>query len=154
MFRDFKLFQQRLLFRGQKLQKRGMLLLQSGGVFQIGRTREVVLNKAFQGVVKERLHQVSHKFQPPSVNLKFNCGEVKIQSQEVIMEIFAERLKELRKASRQTSKEMAEYLGVSQRAYLYYESATHYPDVPGLLKLANYFGVTTDYLLGRSDSRT
>lgn len=69
------------------------------------------------------------------------------------MEIFAERLKKLRKERRLTSKEMAEYLEVSQRAYLYYESATHYPDVPGLLKLADYFGVTTDYLLGRSDQR-
>ena len=69
------------------------------------------------------------------------------------MEIFAERLKALRKADRRTSKEMSEYLGISQRAYLYYESAVHYPDVPGLIKLADYFGVTTDYLLGRSDQR-
>ncbi|MEY8260638.1 helix-turn-helix transcriptional regulator [Oscillospiraceae bacterium 50-60] len=69
------------------------------------------------------------------------------------MEIFAERLKKLRKESRWTSKEMAEFLGVSQRAYLYYESATHYPDVAGLMKLADHFGVTTDYLLGRSQER-
>lgn len=69
------------------------------------------------------------------------------------MEIFASRLKELRKADRRSSKELAEYLGISQRAYLYYESAVHYPDVPGLMKLADYFNVTTDYLLGRSDQR-
>ena len=30
----------------------------------------------------------------------------------------------------------------------------HYPDVPGLMKMADYFGVTTDYLLGRSDQRS
>lgn len=70
------------------------------------------------------------------------------------MEIFAERLKDLRKERRWSSKEMAEYLGVSQRAYLYYESATNYPNIPGLLKLADFFGVTTDYLLGRSQERT
>ena len=69
------------------------------------------------------------------------------------MEIFAQRLKELRKKARRSSKEMAEFLGVSQRGYLYYESATHYPDVPGLIKLADYFGVSTDYLLGRSEER-
>ena len=69
------------------------------------------------------------------------------------MEIFASRLKELRKADRRSSKEIAEYMGISQRAYLYYESAVHYPDVPGLMKLADYFNVTTDYLLGRSDER-
>lgn len=69
------------------------------------------------------------------------------------MKIFAERLKNLRKESHRTSKEVAEFLGVSQRAYLYYESATNYPDVAGLIKLADYFEVTTDYLLGRSRGR-
>lgn len=66
---------------------------------------------------------------------------------------FSERLKGLRKERRWTSKEMAEYLGVSQRAYLYYESAKNYPTIPGLLKLADFFGVSTDYLLGRTDQR-
>ena len=69
------------------------------------------------------------------------------------MEIFAERLKSLRKEKRYSSKELAEYLGIGQRAYLYYESAVHYPDVSGLMKLADFFGVTTDYLLGRSEER-
>ncbi|MEY8386785.1 helix-turn-helix transcriptional regulator [Oscillospiraceae bacterium 38-13] len=69
------------------------------------------------------------------------------------MEIFAERLKNLRKERHFTSKEVAEYVGVGQRAYLYYESAVHYPDVPGLIKLADLFDVSTDYLLGRSEER-
>ncbi len=69
------------------------------------------------------------------------------------MEIFAKRLKSLRKERRWSSKEMAEYLEISQRAYLYYESATNYPNIPGLLKLADFFGVSTDYLLGRSDQK-
>ena len=69
------------------------------------------------------------------------------------MEIFAQRLKTLRKEDRRTSKELSEYLGISQRAYLYYESATNYPDVPGLIKLADFFNVSTDYLLGRTDER-
>ena len=70
------------------------------------------------------------------------------------MKIFAGRLKELRKEKKQKQQEMADYLGESIRAYQYYESATHYPDVSGLIQLADYFGVTTDYLLGRRDSRT
>ena len=69
------------------------------------------------------------------------------------MEIFAERLKSLRKERRFTSKGVAEYVGIGQRAYLYYESAVHYPDVPGLMKLADLFEVSTDYLLGRSEER-
>ena len=69
------------------------------------------------------------------------------------MEIFAQRLKELRKERKKTQTEIAQYLEVGLRAYQYYESATNYPNIPGLIKLADYFGVTTDYLLGRSQER-
>lgn len=70
------------------------------------------------------------------------------------MDKFAQRIKELRNEKKQTQKDMAELLGIKLRAYQYYESGTHYPEVPNLIKLADYFGVSTDYLLGRSDSRT
>ena len=69
------------------------------------------------------------------------------------MEFFARRLKELRKSRKKTQREMAESLGIGLRAYQYYESAEHYPDVPGLIALADYFEVSADYLLGRSDQR-
>ena len=69
------------------------------------------------------------------------------------MEFFARRLKELRKSRKKTQREMAECLRIGLRAYQYYESAEHYPDVPGLIALADYFEVSADYLLGRSDQR-
>lgn len=70
------------------------------------------------------------------------------------MEKFAQRIKELRNEKKRTQSDMAAFLGIKVRAYQYYESGTHYPEVPNLMKLADYFDVTTDYLLGRSDSRT
>ena len=69
------------------------------------------------------------------------------------MKIFAERMKLLRKEKKKTQSEMAEFLGIKLRAYQYYESGTFYPEIPNLIKLADYFGVTTDYLLGRSAER-
>ena len=66
---------------------------------------------------------------------------------------FSESLKDVRIRSGKKQKEAAEYLGLNLRTYQYYESATHYPDVPGLLKLADFFEVSIDYLLGRSDQR-
>ncbi|WP_298024845.1 helix-turn-helix domain-containing protein [uncultured Dysosmobacter sp.] len=70
------------------------------------------------------------------------------------MKIFAQRLRELRNSRRVYQKEMAEYLGISVRGYQCYEAGQNYPDVKGLIALADYFGVTLDYLVGRSDSRT
>lgn len=69
------------------------------------------------------------------------------------MKIFAQRVRALRQEHKKTQKEMAEYLEVGLRAYQYYEGAKHYPDVPGLMKMADLFGVSTDYLLGRSEER-
>ena len=48
---------------------------------------------------------------------------------------------------------MGEILGVQLSPYQCYESGDRRPDYEKLVALADYFGVTTDYLLGRSDVR-
>ena len=69
-----------------------------------------------------------------------------------------ERLRELRKEKKVTQQNMADYLGIKVRSYQYYEqsyeSGGHRPDYETLIALADYFDVTTDYLLGRTDRRT
>lgn len=70
------------------------------------------------------------------------------------MKIFAQRIKELRNEKKLKQVEIAAIFGISTRQYQNYEGAINYPDVAGLIKIADFFGVTTDYLLGRSDSRT
>ena len=67
------------------------------------------------------------------------------------MNLFKDRLRGLRMAKRVTQKEMGEYLQVSTRAYQYYEEGKRYPDFLGLIALADYFQVSIDYLVGRSD---
>lgn len=68
-----------------------------------------------------------------------------------------EKLRELRNEKNVTQQNMADYLGMKLRSYQYYEqeyeSGGHRPDYETLVALADYFGVTTDYLLGRSDRR-
>ena len=67
---------------------------------------------------------------------------------------FGERLRELREDRNITQKARAEVLGVSPRMVSFYESGTHFlSDENQLCKLADYFDVTTDYLLGRSTIR-
>ena len=48
---------------------------------------------------------------------------------------------------------MAAQLGIKTRTYQYYEADDHRPDYETLISLAEFFGVTTDYLLGYSDIR-
>ena len=66
---------------------------------------------------------------------------------------FSERLKELRKERGLKQREMAEICGLKMRGYQQYEYDETYPTVPGLIFLADYFNVSTDYLLGRTDCR-
>ena len=64
----------------------------------------------------------------------------------------AERLRELRVKRGVTQSQVAEYLGLKLRAYQYYESGEHRPEYEKLMALADYFDVSTDYLLGRTDA--
>lgn len=66
------------------------------------------------------------------------------------MASFGERIKELRKQKGLTQRQMAESFGITERNYQRYE-ATDSPSNDTLIKLADFFGVTTDYLLGRNN---
>lgn len=62
-------------------------------------------------------------------------------------------LSELRTERDLYQKELAVYLNVSIGTISNYEKGVHYPDLDTLCKLADYFGVTTDYLLNRTNYR-
>lgn len=61
------------------------------------------------------------------------------------------RLKELRLAKSMTLKAMAEMLGMVQRNYQRYETGEVDPPLSKAIALADYFDVSLDYLVGRSD---
>ena len=69
------------------------------------------------------------------------------------MATLGERLKMLRKEKRMTQMELAELLNQSLRAYQYYEAGTRHPEYDHLLALADFFNVSLDYLVGRSETR-
>jgi len=62
-----------------------------------------------------------------------------------------ENIRKLRTDMGYTQKQVAEILGVSQNTYSQYEiGVLNYP-VDALVKLADFYGVSVDYLLGRTD---
>lgn len=65
-----------------------------------------------------------------------------------------ERLKQLRKEKKVTQQDVANYLGITRPAYTAYEKGNRSPDYDLLNKLAKYFNVTTDYLLGSTSNET
>lgn len=63
------------------------------------------------------------------------------------------RLLELRKSRKLTQSELAHKLDLTQQAYARYENCQRQPDFDTLIRIANYFNVSIDYLLGRTEDR-
>jgi len=66
--------------------------------------------------------------------------------------MLSKRLKDLRERKQVLQKEVANYIGVTERVYGYYESGRFPKDETILKKLADYFDCTSDYLLGITNS--
>lgn len=64
---------------------------------------------------------------------------------------YRRRIRDLREDHDRTQREIAEILGTSQTMYARYERGANELPIRHLIALADYYGVTTDYILGRSD---
>lgn len=64
-----------------------------------------------------------------------------------------QKIKKLRSERGVYQKELAAFLNLSIGTVSNYEKGVHYPDLSTLCKIADFFGVTTDYLLDRTDHR-
>lgn len=68
------------------------------------------------------------------------------------MTTFTERLKQLRAKKKATQKDVADFLHFNARSYQKIETAEVKPSFDTLIALADYFDVSTDFLLGRTDN--
>ncbi|MDE7395029.1 MAG: helix-turn-helix domain-containing protein [Clostridiales bacterium] len=66
-------------------------------------------------------------------------------------QVFADRLKELRTEKKIGQNQLAEELGLSNASISYWETGKQEPSASALFKLAQYFDVGLDYLLGLKD---
>ena len=64
---------------------------------------------------------------------------------------YQRRLRDLREDHDKTQQQIADILGTSQTMYARYERGANELPLRHLLVLADYYGVSVDYLLGRSD---
>ena len=67
---------------------------------------------------------------------------------------YQRRLRDLREDHDKTQQDIADILGTSQTMYARYERGANELPLRHLLKLADYYGVSADYLLGLTDDPT
>lgn len=66
--------------------------------------------------------------------------------------IFRDRLRNLRAEKRLSQQKVADGIGMTKAGYQNYESGRQTPNFSMLPRLADFYDVSTDYLLGRSDN--
>lgn len=67
--------------------------------------------------------------------------------------MIGDTLKQLRTKQGLTSEELCSKIGIKGGSYRNYERNDRKPDYDTLVKLADFYGVSTDYLLGRPDAK-
>ncbi|ANV74332.1 transcriptional regulator (plasmid) [Bacillus thuringiensis] len=67
--------------------------------------------------------------------------------------MFGTRLHTLRKERKLRQEDMAKQLGIARTTYAMYEQGNREPDYNTLIKLATFFEVSIDYLLGTTETR-
>lgn len=68
------------------------------------------------------------------------------------MKRFNERLRELREDNNLTQSKLAQELNIDQRSISFYEIGKYEPNLDTLIKIATFFHVSTDYLLGLTNN--
>lgn len=68
-------------------------------------------------------------------------------------EILARRLKQCRTEKGLTQREVAIYCDLTEKAYQNYELTTREPKLEILLRIADFFDVSIDYLVGKTDQK-
>ena len=71
-----------------------------------------------------------------------------------IKETFANKLRELRVIEKLSQTELAEKLGVSRGSISFYENGERTADIDFIYKAAQFFNVSADYLIGRTNAST
>lgn len=66
---------------------------------------------------------------------------------------YVKRIRDLREDSDTTQQQIADYLGTSRTMYARYERGANELPIRHLLKLCEFYSVSSDYILGLSDKK-
>lgn len=66
---------------------------------------------------------------------------------------FKDRLRSLRNERRETQSQVGAAIGIGERHYQKFEAGDIFPNAENLCALADHFGVSLDYLMGRTDEQ-
>ena len=75
------------------------------------------------------------------------------QQKEEVSTMKFQRIQDLRTDADLSQRELSEILHISQRSYSHYETGSRNIPIEMLIRLANYYDTSIDYLVGRTDRK-
>ena len=87
------------------------------------------------------------------MSVEIFSAEKKKEGQRMNRTIFQVRMQKLREEKRISRARMSERCGLEQSAIRRYERGEREPKLSTLIQIADFFGVTIDYLAGRTDEK-
>jgi len=84
---------------------------------------------------------------------KRNTKTVVFGGIDIKVKLFSETLSALRRERKFSQKQAASELGISQALLSHYENGAREPKLEFVIKACEYYGVSTDYILGRTEER-
>ena len=99
------------------------------------------MENGIKPITKDFLEEFTEKYKLPKKLVKLGIDNSK--------STLANRICDLRISANQTQKEISTYLKIAQTTYAGYETGKSEPDVKTLIKLANFYNVSLDFLMGR-----
>lgn len=87
------------------------------------------------------------------LNQTYKKVSLLLDRQDTVIYMKFQRIKDLREDSDLTQKELGEKLNLPQRTYAYYESGERTIPPEILIKIADFYHTSIDYILGRTDKK-
>ena len=129
-----------------------MAILVTGGAGYIGSHTVVELqNAGYDVVVLDNLSNASEK-SLERVS-KITGKPVKFYKADILDRDALNEIQDLRTDADMSQKQLSEILHISQRSYSHYETGSRNIPVEMLIRLANYYDISVDYLVGRTDKK-
>ena len=119
----------------------GITERQGGHILQITEKEYIELETGQKQFTKEMLNTLCTKYKMPKSIKKLAFDPNK--------PLYALKLGELRTKANKSQQELSEIIGVAQTTYAGYENGKREPDIQTLIKIADYYKVSVDYIIGR-----
>ena len=114
---------------------------------------KILVKRELQGDLSRELFEVLKGFGDRRFSLFVTFGPCRLYRRKRGEPMKFQRIQDLRTDADLSQKQISDILHISQRSYSHYETGSRNIPIEMLIRLANYYETSIDYLVGRTDNK-